>query len=323
MYNGDMGTEPEDISPRPRQRRVPPPHQLELLLAAFGGQCLFRGCDAPGRLSNGTRLLQIAHIYSMAPGSLRFDPRVTHDELVSLENLVFVCPNHHVLIDRQRDTYSPEELTRLRADRIRRSTEPSPANVRRKSITRLEGALEIWRQERTNSSEKLWQSLLEDRPELLYLAVGARPFVLNSQCYVGGMSLDNRGGRVVDFVAQHDGDVTLIEIKTPTTKLLGREYRGGVYTPSIDLVGAVAQTLSYRFSLLNEVHALSRGASQQIAHHIRAVIIVGDAEREGIDGDRRRSFELYRHSSRDVEIHTFDELFLSLEVMKTLTEIEP
>jgi hypothetical protein len=239
------------------------------------------------------------------------------------ENLILVCPNHHLTIDRQWDIYTPEELTRLRAKRTRLASEAPRADARRASITRLDRGLEIWSQERSNASEGFWQSLLEDRPQLLCLATGGRPFVLNAQCYVGGRALDSSGSHVADFLARHEGDVTLIEIKAPTTKLLGRKYRAGVYPPSAEVAGAAAQALCYRFSLLNEVHALSKGSSQQVAQHVRTVVIVGDAERESFDADQRRSFELYRNSSRDVEIRTFDELFQALENIKTLMECEP
>jgi hypothetical protein len=49
----------------------------------------------------------------------------------------------------------------------------------------------------------------------------------------------------------------LVEIKTPKTRLLGSEYRHGVFPPSQELAGAVAQVANYRDSLAKENYTLA------------------------------------------------------------------
>jgi Domain of unknown function (DUF4263) len=59
---------------------------------------------------------------------------------------------------------------------------------------------------------------------------------------VGGTNLDGQDARFLDFLLAggHGADAILVEIKTPTARLLGRKYRN-VFPPSADLSGAVIQ----------------------------------------------------------------------------------
>jgi hypothetical protein len=178
-------------------------------------------------------------------------------------------------------------------------------------VNKLQQALQTWQRERHNSSEAFWQALFDGQPELLAPTVQGRAFALKSQCYVGGKTIDNRGGNV-DFLAQHEGDSVLIEIKTPTTSLLGAEYRTGVYPPSRELVGAVVQALHYRVSLLNQLYSLRSRSPSLRVHDATVFVVIGDTEREALSEAKRPSFELFRHNLKDVEILTYDELFNGL-----------
>lgn len=143
---------------------------------------------------------------------------------------------------------------------------------------------------------------------------------MNSKCYVGGKAVSNRGGHVADFLAQHDGDVALIEIKTPTTRLLGKQYRNGVYAPSNELAGAVMQGLTYRLSLLTELHSLQSYTPGLTVHSPSIVVVIGDAEGEGISDAQRRSLQLFRTALKDVVIFTYDELFEGVANLAIWTE---
>ncbi|WP_290047479.1 Shedu immune nuclease family protein [Nocardia nova] len=219
------------------------------------------------------------------------------------------------------------ELNRLRAQHLElvargelRPTSVAPIVPSPDTANRLQTALGIWEAERENNSEEFWQTLFTHRPELLKLVTQGRPFVLNSKCYVGGKAIDNRGGQVVDFLAQCSGDAILIEIKTPTAALMGREYRANVHPPSPELAGAVAQALNYRLTLLNEMAMLTMHSPGLIAHHPSIVVIVGDLNRAEPSAGQRRSFELYRQCMKDVLVVTYDELFTSLADLAVLME---
>ncbi|HZN51684.1 MAG TPA: Shedu immune nuclease family protein, partial [Methylomirabilota bacterium] len=118
---------------------------------------------------------------------------------------------------------------------------------------------------------------------------------------------------LVDFLVRNSltSNAALIEIKTPATKLLAvRPYRGGVYTTSEDLSGAVMQVLNYRFSLQNEFKSLTAGLPGRLdAFEPRCVVIVGKTQEIRNDDIKRRSFELFRGHSQGVVVITFDELF--------------
>lgn len=50
----------------------------------------------------------------------------------------------------------------------------------------------------------------------------------------------------------------------------------------------------------------------------RTVVLAGDLERQDIDGDRRRGFELFRNALGGVEVVTFDELAAKAEALLEL-----
>jgi hypothetical protein len=132
-----------------------------------------------------------------------------------------------------------------------------------------------------------------------------------SKAYVGGKQLNNKGGKVVDFLAHAalTGGLLLIEIKTPTTTLLGREYRG-VYPLSQELSGAIAQIVHYKQSLMKDFAALNKeGDSTLTLGEPRCLLIAGSASAELNSVALRNNFELLRERVSGVTIITFDELF--------------
>jgi hypothetical protein len=136
--------------------------------------------------------------------------------------------------------------------------------------------------------------------------------VIRGKAYVGGKTLDNEHGNLVDFLAQvpGSGEAVLIEIKTPNTSLLGAQYRQDVFPPSRDLSGAISQVLKYRESLLHDLHALNAGTSTRLlGTEPRCIVIAGCAARELGDEGRRRSFERFRERLLGVTVIGFDEVF--------------
>ena len=111
----------------------------------------------------------------------------------------------------------------------------------------------------------------------------------------------------------------LVEIKTPTAKLPGRKYRGGLYTPSAELTGALVQAREYRARLVENLRGIGRSEGHEIlVTDPRCILLIGDREKQLQEPDRQRSFELFRSGLGDVEIVTFDELFRKAEVLANL-----
>lgn len=128
--------------------------------------------------------------------------------------------------------------------------------------------------------------------------------------YVGGKTIDNHGGNVVDFMLQCQGDAVLVEIKTPATRLLGRRYRE-IYPPSRELSGAVIQALNYRTTLMADLHAL-RARSPGLTVRLPDVfVLIGDLSQLSTE-EERQSLELFRGTLNKVTIQTYDELFAGI-----------
>ena len=179
-------------------------------------------------------------------------------------------------------------------------------------LANLRSVLGIWTTHAQNSDEDFWQDVFGQHAFVLS-QVFCYPIVLiREKAYVGGKRLDNAHGKLVDFLGQvpGSGEAVLIEIKTPTTQLLGREYRQDIFPPSHDLSGALAQVLSYRESLMHELHSLNADAGDRLLGvEPRCVVIAGCGKDELNDEARRRSFERFRERLQSVTLLTFDELF--------------
>lgn len=151
-----------------------------------------------------------------------------------------------------------------------------------------------------HKKEAFWQRFLTDNLGILRtLCPGAQVI---SQAYVGGKKLDNSGGGVVDFLAhnQSNGETSLIEIKTPQTKLISNSG-----TPSQQLNMAISQALLQREQYKPNGNTLRDQLSIE-THSIKSFIIIGMMPESK---DKLVSFKRYINNLKDVRIVTFDELY--------------
>jgi hypothetical protein len=116
------------------------------------------------------------------------------------------------------------------------------------SVAALREAVSFWTANHDNDSEEFWQNCIEQRAFLLQQLFSYPIVLVRGKAYVGGKRLDNRHGNVADFIgrAATTGRALIVEIKKPTTPLLGPEYRTDVYPPSRDVGGAISQVLHYK-----------------------------------------------------------------------------
>jgi hypothetical protein len=189
------------------------------------------------------------------------------------------------------------------------------------SAGRLVGVLKKWYDNTTNELEEYWQQLFKDNPYVLTQLFSVPVVFVGDKAYVGGMNVDRQDAKFVDYLYANDSsnDALLVELKTPVTKLLGAKYRKGVHKPSAELSGSVVQTLDYRRELSASIRTLLDTSNKKIEiFNPRCVIVIGNASRELDNELKRKSFELYRTSLKDVEIVTYDELFKKAETLATL-----
>jgi len=190
-------------------------------------------------------------------------------------------------------------------------------------VSSLKAALGLWQGNRDHQSEEFWQKNLAASSFVLEQVYAWPVTIIAGKAYVGGKNIFNANGNIADFLTRNGltGNAALIEIKTPATKLLGREYRTGIYNVSGELSGAVLQVLTYKNSLLQDYHTLTRGQGNLFdAFDPGCAVIIGDAAGELQAQDQRRSFELFRSQFPGVRIITFDELFAKTEKLLNVLE---
>jgi hypothetical protein len=188
------------------------------------------------------------------------------------------------------------------------------------SAKRLIDFLGLWASHKNNGDEEFWQITFNQHAYVLPQMFSVPAVLIADKAYVGGMTLDRKDARFVDylFAGETSKDALPVEIKTPVTKLLGRKYRG-IYRPSNDLTGAVVQALDYRRQLILDLNNLNRDSKQNITHfRSKSLLLIGNGDAELTDQKKRESFELFRGQLPDVEVLTFDELFRKIEALAKL-----
>ena len=204
----------------------------------------------------------------------------------------------------------------------------SPASLRTLNIAvnlqSLKAAIALWQANQTTADEEFWQRALTEHSFVLEHVFSWPTSIVRGKAYVGGKSVMNAGGNIIDFLMSNGvtRNAALIEIKTPTTPLLAtREYRNGIYPPSSELTGAVMQVLNYKHSLQQDYHSLTHGQTNPFdSFDPRCATVVGNASRDLPNEDKRKSFELFRNQFSSVTIITYDELFSRAEQLIRVLE---
>lgn len=173
----------------------------------------------------------------------------------------------------------------------------------------------------TQALEKKWQAFFKEYNWIFSQLFASPVIYFDSEAYVGGKTIGNTNGKVVDFVYKNalTNNVTLIEIKTHLTPLLeSKAYRGkDVFSITKHFSGAISQVLDQKDNLLSEFNSLSKGTDLQ-AFNPRCIVVIGKID--SLSKDQRKSFELFRNSYKEINIVTFDEIFKTIEnLLKILT----
>ncbi|GAA1376591.1 hypothetical protein ACFPK5_01045 [Streptomyces beijiangensis] len=96
------------------------------LLLFSGNECAWKTCRARLTNEDGEYVGQVAHIHGAEPGSARFDPTLSREDLRADENLVLLCASDHQRIDgpQGREKYDARflrEMKRVHEDRYRKA----------------------------------------------------------------------------------------------------------------------------------------------------------------------------------------------------------
>lgn len=170
-----------------------------------------------------------------------------------------------------------------------------------------------------NDEEKFWQDLFKQHPNILSTIIPSVVHIIEDQPYFGGKAIDNKGGTIGDFLYKSGtNNVSIIEIKTPSTDLLGTEYRNDVFCPSKELSGSIIQIRKQKDNLMKEYDhirckSLIKGKDFD-AYDPKSYIIIGNSSK--LNPIELESFELFRNSLKDIEIITFNELIEKLKIFQ-------
>ena len=239
------------------------------------------------------------HVKDLVSKSNNMRVNYTQDDYLSLE-IEIIIPNALTIEDAVNDAI-------LILDGILKRTEYS--------LNGLNGVfslIDIWNKNKHIQNEDFWRTIFKNNSWVLSVALNEPTLILENEAFLGGKSISNGEGRVVDFLYKNNlsKNVALIEIKKPQTKLLGSKYRG-VFSLSVDLTGAINQLLDYRDNLHKNFFALSHNSNHSIeAMFPKSYLIIGSIQE--LNSDQRRCFELYRRHLMGIELITFDELFEKL-----------
>ena len=189
-------------------------------------------------------------------------------------------------------------------------------------VSVLKKALAIWEANEDNGDEEFWQKTLATNAFVFSQVFSFPVIVLEGKAYAGGKGIRNTGGGIADFLLANKltRNTALVEIKTPATKLLGSEYRHGVFPPSQELAGGVIQVTNYRDSLTKEFYSLVRKSAEEFEAFTPPCLVIAGNSREVSDPDKKRCFELFRSGLKDVSIITYDELFAKVNALAALLE---
>lgn len=179
-----------------------------------------------------------------------------------------------------------------------------------------------------STHEGVWQRFFEKNPwifgyGLTYIQLSALDDKKLEQV-VRGHSISEHGKRV-DALLRTRGVISSLcftEVKTHETPLLqSKPYRAGCWAPSDEVSGAVAQVQgtvalaaeSIRTKLTIKDAEGNPTGEEAFNYMPKSFLVVGSLHEfltdRGVNQERFRSFELFRRSTTNPEIITFDELY--------------
>jgi len=170
-----------------------------------------------------------------------------------------------------------------------------------------------------HSEEKIWQSFFEKNQWIFGYGLDYRyQEILQREVHLSDAELDGSNTVIGDYLLGDNFFTTFIELKKPTTPLFGiTGNRSNSWRLSNELIESVSQILEHKASgliRLNKTQYVNGEPLKQKAYDSKVILIIGDwKELEKSENTlekeiKKKTLELFRRDSRNVEILTFDEL---------------
>lgn len=171
-----------------------------------------------------------------------------------------------------------------------------------------------------HSEEKVWQYFFEKNQWIFGYGLDYRfQEILQREVHLSDSELDGSNTVIGDYLLGDKFFTTFIELKKPSTPLFGNEKnRSNSWRLSNELIDSVSQILEHKASGLirmDNPQYINGEPLKQKAYDSKVILIIGDWSELDKSGStqeiniKKKTFELFRRDSRNIEILTFDELF--------------
>lgn len=172
--------------------------------------------------------------------------------------------------------------------------------------------------------ETAWQLFFDRNPWIFGYGLSYRFLsILQREFSASDTTAAGKDEVISDFLLGDPRFTTFVELKKPDTPLFGNnKNRSGSWCLSEELIWAVSQILEQKVSGQQKIETnkeLLNGHGEIITQHAcdpKIILIIGcwdQVERSsdpyGIKAIKRKTFELFRRDSRNIEIVTYDELY--------------
>lgn len=172
----------------------------------------------------------------------------------------------------------------------------------------------------THSEEKVFQYFFEKNEWIFGYGLDYRfQNILQREVHLSEAELNGSNSVIGDYLIGDKMFTTFIELKKPSTNLFGKSSnRSNSWKLSNDLIDSFSQILEHKASgllRLEKQQYIGGEPLKQKAFDSKVVLIIGhwnelDEANSTFERDiKKRTFELFRRDSRNVEILTFDELY--------------
>ena len=171
------------------------------------------------------------------------------------------------------------------------------------------------------SEEKVWQSFFEKNEWIFGYGLDYRfQTILQRESHVSDVELNGSNTVIADYLLGDKKFTTFVEVKKPSTPLFGKiKNRSNSWRLSNDVVHSVSQILEQKASGLIKLDKQQYDSSgtpiSQKAYDSKVILIIGhwkqleESSNELECEIKKKTFELFRNDSRNIEILTYDELY--------------
>ncbi|MCB1583499.1 MAG: DUF4263 domain-containing protein, partial [Xanthomonadales bacterium] len=173
----------------------------------------------------------------------------------------------------------------------------------------------------TNSEEKVWQVFFEKNEWIFGYGLDYRyKSILQREANISENDISGANTVISDYLLGDKKFTTFVEIKKPSTPLFaGGQNRSNSWRLSNELIYSVSQILEQKASGLIKLEKPQYDSSgnliNQKAYDSKVILIIGTWKQlnQSINNYeieiKKKTLELFRNDSRNIELLTFDELY--------------